>query len=544
MTTNNLSAVTQISHEQALNKTIFTDLISAKKYLDQIQSKGLQWNQIGFLSDAKYRNLLTLLFNDDELIDVFRFSLTDDDNEKLVSYLSTNYQLEVGFKVSEKNNFTLEDIQSKEHIESFLTNSQSPSKKLNAKEVTKLFKRWNSGREKISGRGNKFSQSTKRIVMEESHGRCMFSGCGLKLGFDSLTGHRGNFGYMAHNVAASENGPRGILYLSESLSDDPNNVLLLCDVHHRLIDRVAQLDYPAPKLASMRTEHIQLCSKLLNALNYIPIPVYFIPWSVNGQSIEQPDPIAISKSLSVVSYRAKHDLTPIDFGVNDSMQNIYEFHRRSHEHIENSVSQIKAWANGTSAAVFILGPTFALIGFGAKFGNKSKLMPMLRYRDASSWMWPGVEPREDAFIIDEPEIDSGQSEVIVSVKLTAPAPKIDKTIEHLNQIVGKEIPVICIHPPENHGYGNGAIAHPLEGEKLANRLKEIFTNLNQMHGIKKVHLLVCASNAACVYIGQAVDRFQPEFIVYDYSDKMMEPKLRIYNDGHTTQLECFNADCS
>lgn len=537
MTSNNVHEIVQTSQDQPLGKTIFTDLVSAKQYLDQIQSKGLQWDQVGFLSDTKYHNLLTLLFNDDELIDVFRFSLEGEDNEKLVSYLSLNYQIGVRFKVYVKDRFTLKDIQSKKLLKSFWMNIQVPSKKLDNKEITKLFKRWNSGREKISGRGNNFSQSTKRIVMEESHGRCMFSGCGLKLDFDSLTGHRGNFGYMAHNVASSENGPRGILYLSESLSDDPNNVLLLCDVHHRLIDRVAQLDYPANKLASMRAEHIQLCNKLLNALNYTPIPVYFIPWSVNGQSIEQPDPIAISKSLSVVSYRAKHDLAPIDFGVNDSMQNIYEFHRRCHEHIENSVNQIKAWANGNSAAVFILGPTFALIGFGAKFGNKSKLMPMLRYRDASSWMWPGVQPREDAFIIDEPEIDSGQSEVIVSVKLTAPAAMIDSTIDHLNQQVQDKLPVINIYPPKTYGYGNGAIAHPLEGEKLANRLKEIFTNLNQKHGIKKIHLLVCASNAACVYIGQAVERFQPEFIVYDYGTEMMEPKLRIYNDGKTTVIE-------
>lgn len=542
MTSNNVHEIVQTSQDQPLGKTIFTDLASAKQYLDQIQSKELQWDQVGFLSDTKYHNLLTLLFNDDELIDVFRFSLEGEDNEKLVSYLSLDYQIEVRFKVYEKDSFTLKDIQSKRLLKSFWMNSQVQSKKLDNHEITKLFKRWNSGREKISGRGNKFSPSTKRIVMEESHGRCMFSGCGLKLDFDSLTGHRGNFGYMAHNVASSENGPRGILYLSESLSDDPNNVLLLCDVHHRLIDRVAQLDYPANKLVSMRTEHIQLCNKLLNALNYTPIPVYFIPWSVNGQSIEQPDPIAISKSLSVVSYRAKHDLAPIDFGVNDSMQNTYEFHRRCHEHIENSVNQIKAWANGSSAAVFILGPTFALIGFGAKFGNKSKLMPMLRYRDASSWMWPSVEPRDNAFIINEPVIHSDQSEVIVSVKLTAPAPKIVKTIEHLNKIAKTEIPVIYIQPPESYGYGNGAIAHPLEGENLANSLKKIFTDLKEKHNIETVHLLVCASNAACVYIGQAVDRFQPKFIVYDYGDKMMEPKLIIYNDGNTTQLKCFNAE--
>ncbi|AGP48310.1 hypothetical protein PSYCG_03875 [Psychrobacter sp. G] len=538
MTKDYLSVGTQTSHDQALNKTIFTDLDSAKQYLDHLKSTGIQWDHVGFLSDASYHNLITLLFNDGELIDVFRFSLQRDDNENLVSYISDSYVINTRLRVSEKEEFGLEDFQTLESFKELWDEIRISSNKLNAKETTKLFKRWSLGREKVTGRGNKFSQSTKRIVMEESHGRCMFSGCGSRLDFDSLSGHRGNFGYMAHNIAASESGPRGIIYLSKNLADEPSNVLLLCDIHHRLIDRIASLDYPASKLQDMRTIHVQLCNSLLNALSYTPVPIYFIPWSINGQSIEMPNPISISKSLSVVNCRAKHDLTPLEWGVSDSMQNSYEFHRRSSEHIENCVNQIKAWTKGSSAAVFALGPSFALIGFGAKFGNKSKLMPMLRYRDASSWMWPGVQPREDAFIIDEPDIDSEHSEVIVSIKLTFPAAMIDSTIDHLNQQAQNKLPVINIYPPGSYGYGNGAIAHPLEGEKLASRLKDIFTNLNQIHGIEKVHLLVCASNAACVYIGQAVDRFQPEFTVYDYGTDMMEPKLRIYNDGNTTVVEC------
>mgnify|MGYP003583738293 CR=1 FL=1 len=47
-------------------------------------------------------------------------------------------------------------------------------------------------------------------------------------------------------------GERGIPYLSEALSNEPKNILLLCDKHHRLIDKVAAVDYPAPTLALMR----------------------------------------------------------------------------------------------------------------------------------------------------------------------------------------------------------------------------------------------------------------------------------------------------
>ena len=178
MTKDYLSVGTQTSHDQALNKTIFTDLDSAKQYLDHLKSTGIQWDHVGFLSDASYHNLITLLFNDGELIDVFRFSLQRDDNENLVSYISDSYVINTRLRVSEKEEFGLEDFQTLESFKELWDEIRISSNKLNAKETTKLFKRWSLGREKVTGRGNKFSQSTKRIVMEESHGRCMFSGCG------------------------------------------------------------------------------------------------------------------------------------------------------------------------------------------------------------------------------------------------------------------------------------------------------------------------------------------------------------------------------
>ncbi|MFX8696322.1 HNH endonuclease, partial [Acinetobacter baumannii] len=74
---------------------------------------------------------------------------------------------------------------------------------------------------KKTGRGNPFTAETKRLVMQDSHGRCMFTGCGDRLDIEQLTGMKGNTGYLAHNVASSERGERGIPYLSELLSDDP-----------------------------------------------------------------------------------------------------------------------------------------------------------------------------------------------------------------------------------------------------------------------------------------------------------------------------------
>lgn len=537
MTKDDLSAGTQTSHDQTLNKTIFTDLDSARQYLGHFDDTGIEWNSIGFLSDAKFHNLLTLLFNNYELVDVFRFSLADEDNHTLIHALSQNFQLKMEYRFSEVEVFEAKDIKQKNEVMSLWSDCPQSSYSVTNESlkffVDDLILRINDG-----GRGENFDIYIKRKVMDDSHGRCMFRGCGQRLDVDGLTGYEGNYGYLAHNIASSIKGPRGTLYLSHLLSNEASNVLLLCDIHHRLVDRIASSYYPITVLTRMREDHIYLSNKLLDALNYTPVDIFFIPWGVNSQHVEKPNSVAISNSLSVFEHRASDHIISVNSGASESMDTDNSFEENASKYIEKCVNKIHDRTEGSGAAVFVLGPTFALIGFGAKFGNKSKLMPMLRYRDASSWMWPGVQPREDAFIIDEPEIDSGQSEVIVSVKLTADAAMIDATIEHLNQQVQDKLPVINIYPPKTYGYGNGAIAHPLEGEKLANRLKNIFTNLNQIHGIEKVHLLVCASNAACVYIGQAIDKLQPEFIVYDFGQEIMEPKLRIYNDGNTTVIEC------
>ena len=127
MAKDNLSMGAQTSHDQALNKTIFTDLDSAKQYLDHLRETGLQWDSVGFLSDASNHNLMTLLFNDGELIDVFRFSLTDDNNYLFIQYLSNNFEKTVDYKLSEVEVFETKNINQKNAVMSLWSSCQQSS---------------------------------------------------------------------------------------------------------------------------------------------------------------------------------------------------------------------------------------------------------------------------------------------------------------------------------------------------------------------------------------------------------------------------------
>ena len=50
-----------------------------------------------------------------------------------------------------------------------------------------------------------------------------------------------NNAYVAHIIAAAPGGERGDPELSYKLSDDTENLMLLCDGHHREIDDPANL---------------------------------------------------------------------------------------------------------------------------------------------------------------------------------------------------------------------------------------------------------------------------------------------------------------
>ena len=117
------------------------------------------------------------------------------------------------------------------------------------------------------GRGKAISNPTAAKVWHDAGGRCMYRGCGADLGDTPLTTKIARAAYLAHIVASDPGGPRGDEN-SHALSDDPENIMLMCDAHHRLIDRVDVNGNPASQLKQMREDHAARVRMLLDGLRY------------------------------------------------------------------------------------------------------------------------------------------------------------------------------------------------------------------------------------------------------------------------------------
>jgi len=493
------------------------------------------WSDIGILIDENHHSTLILMLQNDNVISLLRFCLSVDDSVSAVKSLM-GADGKIYFGCFQGSEFTKEKIQSIDSINGIWSNIPEQIVEFSLNDVRDFFGRVEEEANKI-GRGSHFTTETKRKVMQNSYGRCMFEGCGEDLGFDELTGHEGNFSYLAHNVASSENGPRGIIELSEKLSDDPKNILLLCDKHHRLIDKVATVDYPASRLSEMRRDFCSIAKNLLEGLSYQPIPAFSVLWPVHRQTISSPSSIQVAQCLSTSKYRLHSNINVV--ADNEAILRetdpklIKEIMLHS---INTSAEKILMQIQSAKyrGALFAFGLMPHLIALGAKLGNKNEITPMLRFRDSGQWIWPLAKPVGCFYTVTGIEnLSANEKDIVIKLSLTNDTESMDSAYETIKKETNAKLISITALPEM---MGNGALAHPDDGYIFTQEIQKLLHVLKDKHHVERVHLLPCASNAACVFFGQAFDSHHPDILIYDFQNKTMVKEILITNKQNKCSL--------
>jgi CBASS immunity sensor of nucleotide second messenger signals len=98
-------------------------------------------------------------------------------------------------------------------------------------------------------------EKVKIKLWGKAAGRCQYEGCNAPLYLDTLTQTEFNTAYIAHIIADSPGGPRGDKFLSSKLSRNISNLMLMCDKHHRLIDREDIVGHTVERLEKMKKKH-------------------------------------------------------------------------------------------------------------------------------------------------------------------------------------------------------------------------------------------------------------------------------------------------
>ena len=99
------------------------------------------------------------------------------------------------------------------------------------------------------------SLKTHKMLWGRAANRCAFAECRRELVMDaSETDNESLIGEECHIVAREQNGPRGDSQLTQKSRDKYANLILLCKIHHKVIDDQPDT-YSVQALKEMKASH-------------------------------------------------------------------------------------------------------------------------------------------------------------------------------------------------------------------------------------------------------------------------------------------------
>ncbi len=377
-----------------------------------------------------------------------------------------------------------------------------------------------------TGRNGEVKLETKFKVACAAAWRCQFDGCGEDLRQHLTPSMSGNYGYFAHIVASSKEGPRGNEE-SEALADDPNNIMLLCDKCHRLIDRVAPNEYDAETLRTMLERNIQEVNRLLNCLTMPDAEMVVIGGMIEGQPFRFDARVA----EEAMWLRNMRSTKPTEYFINStsyfSASNNPNYWANAFQLLKTTdLPRLKSSLQGIGRnselkplAIFPLHGVSILTLSGRLIGDSSPVHLFQFHRQqeegkGKQWAWPDIdEPSLDKFKINIVKAaNTSDLEVILLVNLTARIPLEDLPEQFFDKD-GLKVPAIEL-TIDNCSFK--AISHPKDLELLGNAIDSIYRLIQDEWRIRKVHLFIIAPTTACIRIGQKMQaRHHADFLLYE-----------------------------
>jgi len=378
------------------------------------------------------------------------------------------------------------------------------------------------------GRAGEVPPDVGRRVAMQAAWRCQFAGCGKDLSTHFATGTKGNFSYLAHIVASSPEGPRGDSADSVRLASAEENVMLLCDECHRLIDRVAPAQYSAQALREMKASNVATVRRLLDSLEYPEVEPIMLVGNISGQvhhfSSRDTEQALLQAGLRQSRSRPEffcrngdvlHD--PHSAGYWDSLFG----------GLRIDIPGLQRLLTGTGTnqprprlAVFPLHGTSILILGGRLIGDTGGVDVFQFHRDqvarnaGGQWAWPASGPEPDAnkygFLTLRPSFGGDEACLLVSLTYDITPDRLTEACFADGQL---KLPTIKVTADR---FGGDVIQHPKDLELFGAKLDEALRLLQDEWKVRRIHLFVGAPASSCFRVGQKMQaRHQATFVCHE-----------------------------
>lgn len=360
-------------------------------------------------------------------------------------------------------------------------------------------------------RTNALSSLTRTILWAKAAGRCQYAGCDKLLIGDLISGAEDrNFGFVAHIVADAPTGPRGDPVRSPLLSDDVANLMLLCHVHHKLIDVDEVAQHPEGRLLEMKAAHerrIEItttidedrASHVLRYAASIGGHESLVAYEqIRGAMLPERYPAEGHQTIDIeILGSSQQDHDPRFWATQRENLN-QQFNRKVLERIE--ARQLR------HLSVFALAPQPLLIELGRLLGDISDADIFQLHREPKGWRWPPDGP-PIKFRRREPVRFDGPVGLVLALSATV-------TDGRITDVLGADASIWAIEADHPH---NDIMKRPADLAEFRRLMRWIFNAIKARHGEgATIHVFPAIPVSAAVEVGRVwMPKADLPLVVYD-----------------------------
>ncbi len=342
-----------------------------------------------------------------------------------------------------------------------------------------------------------------------SAGRCQYEDCNEPLFYDELTKAEFNSAYIAHIYADSIGGPRYDPVFSSLLKRDLSNLMLLCDRHHRLVDREQESEHPARRLIEMKARHEQRISILTGLTAEKQSHVVLFGANIGQEQV----PLNYrDAAYAMLPYRYPVSIRPIELGIKNLSFNDHTpgYWNLQEKQLTDMFAQHMLPLKGNHPvqhfSVFGLAPMPLLIKFGTLLSDIFPADVYQRHREPASWEWQ-THIHKHVFSIIRPESFTGTPVLKISLSRHI-------TDERISQVISEPHAVweIAVNDPNNDFMRSKELL--IEFRQIC---RKIYDEIKLRHGQQNtLHVFPAMPVSAAVEFGRTwMPKADLNLLIYD-----------------------------
>lgn len=342
-------------------------------------------------------------------------------------------------------------------------------------------------------------------------GRCQYRGCNEPLWMDGLTQAEFNIAYVAHIVADSPNGPRGDPVRSKLLAAELSNLMLMCDKHHRLIDKAEVEQHPESLLRQMKVEHEDRVVRVGGITHNRRSELLIYNANIGAHSLI-PSYADCASAILPERYPARDRATIFGLTNSRTRDSDPDFWSVEATQLRRSFNEdLKPILRheSTHLSVFALGPQPLLMLLGYLLGDLVPATIYQRHREPPTWNWLNKADTESIIPVPAKQT-SGPPALVLALSGTI-------ADDRVHRVLGANASIWKLTIPTPY---NDYLATQQQLQDFRGKARTLLDQIKAAHGGREtLHVFPAAPVAVCVELGRLV---MPK----------ADMRLRIYDEIH------------